>query len=128
MRRALACVVLALALGGCPTYDRYGRLADQQGYKSGDQFAGYGPDQAQKVAIGRTLAQALPGTSRVDDARQVTEAVEYARTLPDVVDVKADSAAYFLTVTFRSGWRAAVLPETDGQPPEATPGLPAASK
>ncbi|HEX5631709.1 MAG TPA: hypothetical protein VFX50_00705 [Gemmatimonadales bacterium] len=127
MRRALACVVLALALGGCPTYDRYGRLSDESGYMPGDQFAGYGAEQAQKVAIGRKLAQAHTGTSREEYAQQVTAAVEYAKTLPDVVDVKADTAAYFLTVQFRSGWRTAVLPLNDGTAPEATPGLPAKS-
>jgi hypothetical protein len=125
MRRALACVVLALALGGCPTYDRYGRLSDEDGYMKGDQFAGYGPEQAQKVAIGRKLAQAHTGATREDFAAQVGAAAEFARTMPDVVDVKADSAAYFLTVKFRSGWRTAVLPVNDGVAPEATPGLPA---
>jgi hypothetical protein len=129
MRRALGLLVLpmALALGGCPTYDRYGRLDAQDGYMSGDQFAKYGPEQAQKVAIGRALAQAHSGTSREDYAKQVTAAVDYARTMPDVVGVTADTAAYFLTVQFKSGWRTAVLPVGDGVAPEATPGLPGKS-
>ena len=130
MRRALGLLVLplALALGGCPTYDRYGHLDQQDGYLPGDQFAAYGPEQAQKVAIGRAFAQAYKGDTRADFAEQVGAAVAYAKTLPDVVDVKADTAAYFLTVQFRSGWRTAVLPERDGTAPEATPGLPGKSK
>lgn len=129
MRRALGLLVLptALALGGCPTYDRYGHLDKQDGYMSGDQFAKYGPEQAEKVAIGRALAQARTGASPADYAKQVGAAVEYARKLPDVVDVKADTAAYFLTVQFKSGWRTAVLPVSDGVAPEATPGLPGKS-
>lgn len=129
MRRALGLLVLplALALGGCPTYDRYSRLDAQDGYMPGDQFAAYGPEQAQKIAIGRALAQAHKGTSREDFATQLGTAVAYAETLPDVVSVKADTAAYFLTVQFRSGWRTAVLPVSDGIAPEATPGLPGKS-
>jgi hypothetical protein len=129
MRRALGLLVLplALALGGCPTYDRYDRLDQQDGYLPGDQFAAYGPEQAQKVAIGRALAQAHNGTSREEFAEQIGTAVTYAKSLPDVVDVTADTAAYFLTVQFKSGWRVAVLPVSDGVAPEATPGLPGKS-
>lgn len=129
MRRALGLLVLplALALGGCPTYDRYDRLDQQAGYMPGDQFAAYGPEQAQKVAIGRALAQAHRGTSREEFAEQIGTAVAYAKTMPDVVGVTADTAAYFLTVQFKSGWRVAVLPVSDGIAPEATPGLPGKS-
>jgi hypothetical protein len=55
------------------------------------------------------------------------EAVAFAQKQPDVVSVKADTLAYFMTVTFRSGWRVAVLPIADGTAPEATPGLPRGS-
>ena len=129
MRRALALLVLpfALGLGGCPTYDRYGHLDRQDGYLPGDQFAKYGAEQAEKIAIGRALARAHAGGSPEDYAKQVGAAVEYARTLPDVVEVHADTSAYFLTVQFKSGWRTAVLPVSDGVAPEATPGLPGKS-
>ena len=126
MRRSLASLVLVLALAGCPSYDRYGELADQDGYMSADDFAKYGPEQAQKVAIGRKFAQEYRGRSHQDFAQQVGAAVEYARTMPDVVDVKADTLAYFLTVTFQSGWRAFVTPIADGKAPEATSGMAAA--
>jgi hypothetical protein len=129
MRRALGLLVfpLALGLGGCPTYDRYGKLDQQDGYLPGDQFASYGREQAQQVAIARALARAHNGTSREAFAEQIGTAVAYAKSLPDVVDVKADTAAYFLTVQFKSGWRASVLPLSDGVAPEATPGLPGKS-
>ncbi len=123
MRRSFVALVAALTLAGCPTYDRYSRLSDQAGYMPGDQFAGYGVEQAEKVAIGRALARAYKGHSPEAFATQVGEAVAYARSLPNVADVKADSAAYFLTVKFKSGWRTAVLPLDDGIAPEATPGL-----
>ncbi len=125
MRRLVGCLALAALLAGCPTYDRYGKLADQGGMMPADAFAGYGPEQAERIAIGRALARAHTGTTREDFQKQVGAAVEYAKKMPDVVDVKADSAAYFLTVTFKSGWRVAVLPVDDGKAPEATPGLPA---
>jgi hypothetical protein len=47
--------------------------------------------------------------------------------MPDVVDVHADTLAYFLTVQFKSGWRVFVLPIADGKAPGATPGLPKAA-
>lgn len=126
MRRSLAPLALAFGLAACPSYDRYGELADQRGYMSADDFARYGAEQAQKVAIGRKLAQEHNGRTAADYARQVGATVEYARTLPDVVAVKADTQAYFLTITFKSGWSAFVTPIDDGKPPEATPGLAAA--
>ena len=130
MRRALGLLVfpLALALGGCPTYDRYGHLDQQDGYLPADQFAAYGPEQAQKVAIGRALAKAHKGSTPDAYAEQIGTAVAYAKTMPDVVGVTADTTAYFLTVQFKSGWRVAVLPLSDGVAPEATPGLPGKSK
>ena len=92
-----------------------------------DQFASYGPEQAQKVAIGRALAKAYDGTSGPDFAAQMGVAVAFAKTMPDVVDVTADTLAYFLTVKFKSGWRTAILPIADGKAPQDTPGLPKAT-
>lgn len=112
-----------MALAGCPTYDRYDKLADQKGMLPADEYAGYGPEQAQRIAIGRALAQAHKGSSPEDFARQMGEAVAFARTMPDVVDVKADTLAYFLTVQFKSGWRTFILPVADGKAPGETPGV-----
>lgn len=94
---------------------------------SADQFASYGPEQAEKVAIGRSLAQAYDGTTDTDFGAQMGVAVAFARTMPDVVDIKADTLAYFMTIKFKSGWRTAVLPIADGKAPQDTPGLPKAS-
>lgn len=94
---------------------------------SADKFASYGPEQAQKIAIGRALAQAYDGGSVPDFAAQMGVAVAYAKSMPDVVDVHADTLAYFLTIKFKSGWRTAVLPIADGKAPQDTPGLPKAT-
>ena len=126
MRRLLGCLAF-VALAGCPTYDRYDKLADQKGMLSADQFASYGPEQAQKVAIGRSLAQAYDGKSNADFGAQMGVAVAFAKTMPDVVDIQADTLAYFMTIKFKSGWRTAVLPISDGKAPGDTPGLPKAS-
>lgn len=126
MRRLLGCLA-AVALAGCPTYDRYEKLADQKGMLTADQFASYGPEQAQKIAIGRALAQAYDGKSAPDFAAQMGVAVAFAKTMPDVVSVTADTLAYFLTVQFKSGWHTAVLPIADGKAPQDTPGLPKAA-
>jgi hypothetical protein len=126
MRRLLTCLA-AVALAGCPTYDRYDKLADQKGMMAADQFASYGPEQAQKIAIGRALGQAYDGSKPGEFAVQMGTAVAFAKTMPDVVDIKADTLAYFLTVRFKSGWRTAVLPIADGKAPQDTPGLPKAA-
>ena len=62
-----------------------------------------------------------------DFAAQMGEAVAFAKTMPDVVDVKADTLAYFLTVQFKSGWRAVVLPIATARRRGDTPGLPKGS-
>ena len=123
MRRLLVTATSALLLAGCPTYDRYSKLASERGLLPADQFATYGTEAAQKIAIGRALAQVHTGTSPADFARQMGEAVAFAQKQPDVVAVKADTLAYFMMVTFRSGWRVAVLPIADGKAPGETPGL-----
>jgi hypothetical protein len=51
--------------------------------------------------------------------------VSYARTLPDVADVKADPRGLLLTIRFKSGWRTMVTPVNDGKRGAETVGLPA---
>ena len=41
----------------------------------------------------------------------------------DVIDIKADTLGYFMTIQFKSGWRTSVLPIPDGKTPEETPGI-----
>jgi hypothetical protein len=123
--RRFVCVLMLPLLGACPGYDRYGHVAEQDGLIPPDQFARYGTEQAQAVAIGRALGASYTGADLEARGLQVGQASEYARTLPDVVAVVADTQATLLTVTFRSGWRKAVLPINDGVAPNQTPGLPA---
>lgn len=127
MKRALALLALTVApvLGACPSYDRYGKVADEGGMVPPDVFARYGREQAQLTAIGRELAAADQGNSPEARARQAQAAVAYARTMPDVVNVTADSSATWLTVQFKSGWRTMVTPIADGKRGADTPNLPA---
>ena len=125
MTRTLA-VVLALALfGACRDYKQYPKLSSQDGYIPADQYARYGREQAQQVAIGREFAAAYEGDTPEQRARQTAAAVAYASKLPDVKSVVADSLGYRLTVQFASGWRVAVLPIDDGKRGADTPGLSA---
>lgn len=117
--------VAALVAGGCRTYQRYDRIVERDGLVPADVFARYGTEQAQAVAIGRALATGYTGSDQAALGRQVQQAAEYARSLPQVVDVKADTLAFLLTVTFSSGWQKAITPIDDGVPADQTPGLPA---
>ena len=57
-------------------------------------------------------------------AQQAQVAASYARTLPDVADVKADPLGLLLTVRFKSGWRTMITPLDDGKRGAETVGLP----
>jgi hypothetical protein len=127
MRRLLALPLLALVLIGCPSYDDYAPVASQKGLIPPDQFARYGAEQAQAVAIARELGFAYQGDTPADYGAQSAAAVAYARTMPDVVNVTADSLGHRLTIQFRSGWRTAVDPIADGRRGNETPGIAAAA-
>jgi hypothetical protein len=124
MLRGLGAVALVLLLAGCPTYDRYSPIVDQTGLVPADQFARYGAEQAQSVAIARALGASYTGPTAAEYATQVTKAAAYARSLPGVRTVVADSTGYILTVTFKSGWKKAIVPINDGVPADQTTGLP----
>ena len=124
-RRSVAVFsALILLLAGCPAYDRYEPVVDQDGLIPADQFAAYGAEQAQAIAIGRAFGTAYTGPNLEARARQITSAVTFARQQRDVASVVADTSANLLTVTFASGWRKAIVPIADGVPPEMTVGLP----
>lgn len=125
MRRLLALPLLALTLAGCPSYDSYAPVVSQKGLVPPDQFARYGAEQAQAVAIGREFGYAYQGDTPADFGAQAAAGVAYARTMPDVVNVTADSLGHRLTIEFRSGWRTAVDPIADGKRGGETPNLPA---
>jgi hypothetical protein len=115
-----------LALASCRTYDLDKRLSNESGLVPADQFARYGHEQAEAVAISREFGRAAHGDSPEALRRQADSAVAYAWTLPDVADVTADPLGYRLTITFKSGWRMAVNPLSDGKRGAETPGLAAA--
>lgn len=125
MYRGLGIVCLAMLASGCRTYDRYSRVSDEDGLVPANVFARFGTEQAQAVAIGRALGTGYTGTDTTGVTRQVEQAANYAKGLPDVVDVQADPSAWLLTVTFRSGWKKAIVPIHDGVAADQTPGLPA---
>lgn len=127
-RRVGVWLVMVLALASCRAYDYEAPLTSEDGLVPPDQFARYGREQAQVVAIGREFARAEQGDGADALARQAGAAMAYARTLPDVVDVNADPLGHRLTVQFRSGWRAGVSPIDDGKSGAETPGIGAPAK
>jgi hypothetical protein len=126
MSRGLPAVLLLIAAGACRPYDGYTPLADQSALVPAERFARYGAEQAQAMAIARSLGQWYGGRDAASRTSQVLRAAEYARSLPGVTSVVPDSLGYRLTVTFRSGWRTAIVPVNDGVQPQDTPGLPGA--
>ena len=124
MTRALAALAVTVVLAGCPSYDEYPKLTDQKGYVPADQYARYGKEQAEAMAIAREFGRAYRGNTRADYVAQADSAVKYARTLPDVTNVTADSLGHRLTIQFRSGWRTMVVPIDDGKRGAETASLP----
>ena len=113
MRRLALAGLAGLSLGACRPYDNYAPLVRQDGLVPAEQFARYGPEQAEVVAIGRSLAK----------WRMTSDSACFARRFPDVETVDADPLGHRLTVRFKSGWRAAAVPVDDGVEPESTPGI-----
>lgn len=113
MIRSSAALVLMLALASCRTYDYSTPVSDSGGLVPADQFARYGQEQAQAVAISRQFAKARQGTTPEALTAQAESAVAYARTQPDVVNAVADPLSHRLTVDFKSGWRLGVVPLSD---------------
>lgn len=125
MKRSFRVVLLGLVLASCRTYDLESRVTDQRGFVPPDTYARYGREQAQEMAIAREFGRAHRGTSPEDLAKQAEAAMSYARTLPDVADIRADPLGYRLTIRFKSGWRTMVTPIDDGKRGPETVGLPA---
>jgi hypothetical protein len=122
-RSTLVALAAILALGACRTYDDYTPLRRQAGLLPADQFAAFGAEQAQLIAIGRALHKWYTGPHPDDLGIGSEQAAAWARTLPHVRSVVADPLGHRLTITFNSGWRAAALPIDDGKAPEATYGF-----
>jgi hypothetical protein len=108
-------VPLVATLVSCRTYDFRDHVANQAGLTPATQYARYGREQAEVVAAGRELAHA--------GRDSIAQAVAYAKGLPDVTTVTADSQGNWLTLSFKSGWRVAVPPVADGKRGADTPGI-----
>ena len=124
MTRAFALLTLTLALTACPTYHEYPKLSDQGGLLPADQYARYGAEQAQAMAIGREYAHFHAGETRTELQAAAESTIAYARTLRDVENVTADSLGHRMTIQFRSGWRTMVNPIDDGKRGSETVNLP----
>ena len=123
MNRRIVTWLSVLALVSCRSYDYESKITDQDGLVPPDQFARYGAEQAEAIAIAREYGRAGQGTSVEALTRQADAAMKYAGTLPDVADVKADPLGYRLTIRFKSGWRVAMPPIEDGKSGAETPGI-----
>ena len=115
MNRRFGVLLAVLALASCRNYEYEDKLTDQDGLVPPDQFARYGTEQAEAVAIAREYGRAAQGESAGALARQADAAIAYARTLPDVADIGADPLGHRLTIRFKSGWRLGVPPIEDGK-------------
>jgi len=126
-KRVALALLCGFALAGCRDYHGYGRVASEKGLIPADQWAAYGHEQAQAVAIGREFAAAYQSDTPEALAGQISRAVEYATSLGlDVV--VADTLGHRLTVQFPSGWRLAILPIDDGKRPADASGAGAANQ
>lgn len=112
MRRIVPFAIL-VALSACRGYASEKYVSADKGLLDADQWAGYGPEQAVAVAIGREFG-----------AQDATAAAEYAKKFPAVDSVAVDSLGHRLVITFASGWHAQVNPIKDGKGGDETAGLP----
>lgn len=115
MTRSFLAALLVMALASCRSYDLQSRLTSQRGLIPSDQYARYGREQAEEIAIGREFGHASRGGSPEDLVKQAEAARSYARTLPGIADVKADPLGLLLTIRFQSGWRTMTTPIKDGK-------------
>ena len=124
MQRVWILGAVTVAAVGCRHYDYYRPLADQDGLLPASQYARFGTEQAQAMAIARSLGQWHGRDTPEDRAVMVSKAAQYATTLPGVASVVPDTMGYRLSVTFKSGWHTFVLPVNDGVKPEDTSSKP----
>jgi hypothetical protein len=113
MKRSFGAVLVLTALMSCRGYDFHSQLTRQGGLVPADQFARYGHEQAEEMAIAREFGAAIKRSSPEDLVKAAEAASRYARTIPDVADVQADPLGYRLTLRFKSGWRTMVTPIVD---------------
>ncbi len=128
MKQPLVFLLLAVSLTSCRDYDLRSRLVDQSGLIPPEQFARYGREQAQGMAIAREYGHAAGGSSPEDLGGLTASTTSYARTLPDVRDARADPLGFRQTIRFSSGWLTMVTPIDDGKRGAETPGVPAETR
>ena len=123
MRGVALAALAAISFGACRSYDNYAPLVDQDGLIPAEQFAHYGTQQAEAIAIGRALAEWRMGADEAGAIEQTDRAACFARRFPDVESVVADPLGHRLTVKFTTGWRVGIVPIEGKIAPEATPGI-----
>ena len=123
MNRPIVSLLAVLALASCRSYQYESKVSEQDGLVPPDQFARYGVEQAEAIAIAREYGRAEQGDSPAALTKQADAAAAYAGTLPDVVDATADPLGHRLTIRFKSGWRLGVPPIKDGKSGVETPGI-----
>jgi hypothetical protein len=116
--------LVVVTMVSCRDYHLSSRITNQDGLVPADQYARYGREQAEEIAIAREFGHASQGSSADQRKQQAEAGAAYARSLPDVVGVKADPQGLLLTVQFKSGWRTMITPLQDGKRGAETAGLP----
>ena len=102
-----------LMLGACRDYQYTRHVSNQDGLIPADQYARYGREQAIAVAIGREFAR--PYNSGALAQAEVAITYAHNKFARDVIAMSADPQGNRLVVTFRSGWRTAIVPIADGK-------------
>jgi hypothetical protein len=112
-RFSFICALALAPLGACRDYQFTKHVASQDGLVPPDQFARYGREQAIAVAIGREFGR--PYNSGGTAVAEV--AMNYARGKfgRDIEEMTADGQSNRIVVTFKSGWRTAIVPIKDGK-------------
>lgn len=118
LRPAFPVLIAAALLGGCRDYNLTRHVSSQNGLVPADQFARYGREQAIAMAIGREFGR--PYNSGPE--AQADVAINYARGKfsADIEDIAADPPGNRVVVTFKSGWRIAIVPIKDGKTGDQT--------
>jgi hypothetical protein len=125
MKPLVRLLMLLATSTSCRDYDFHSRLTGQAGLVPADQFARYGREQAEEMAIAREFGAATKRFSNEELVNRGGPAADYARTLPGVADVQTDPQGYRLTLRFKSGWRTMIIQIEDGKRGAETVGLPA---
>lgn len=118
MRRTIPILLSLIASLACRDYNLERHVATQAGLVPADQFASYGREQAIAVAIGREFAR--PYNSGPDAQAEITATYARNKFPEDIVDITPDPLGHRLTVTFKSGWRTAIVPIDDGKTGDET--------